>query len=173
MENKQRIIVISTGGTIEKTYSELDGSLKNREMVIKRNIIKRLRYPHCHFSLKAIMSKDSLEMLDDDRRIVCEEVENELAHKSPIIILHGTDTMDQTARLLFEKIKNTSRPIVMTGAMRPLGFVDSDASQNFIESVMAAQTLPPGIYLSFHGQVYEAPNFKKDRRRRTFVSSRS
>jgi L-asparaginase len=84
------------------------------------------------------------------------------------VVLHGTDTMDLTARFCYEKFKEINVPVVFTGAMKPLGFDDSDAAQNVIEAIFAARILGPGYYATFHGKLFKVPRFRKNKQRGTF-----
>lgn len=164
----QEIIVITTGGTIEKTYDEFDGSLSNRESVIKAKIMSRLRLPYTSLQVFSVMNKDSLFMTDDDRALLLQFIRSQLDKALPIVILHGTDTMAVSAELCAKEISGATVPIVFTGAMKPLGFEDSDALQNVTEALLASKILTPGVYLSFHGRVYNVPGVKKNRERGTF-----
>ena len=169
MSNRaQDIVVITTGGTIEKTYDESDGSLANRESVIKARIMSRLRLPYTGLQVFSVMSKDSLFMNDDDRSLLIQFIKAQLEKNIPIVILHGTDTMAVSAERCFQDIKDPKVPIVFTGAMKPLGFEDSDALQNVTEALLASKLVSPGIYLSFHGRVFKVPGVKKNRDRGTF-----
>ena len=169
MSNRaQDIVVITTGGTIEKTYDESDGSLANRESVIKARIMSRLRLPYTGLQVFSVMSKDSLFMTDDDRSLLIQFIKAQLEKNIPIVILHGTDTMAISAERCFQDITDPKVPIVFTGAMKPLGFEDSDALQNVTEALLASKLVSPGIYLSFHGRVFKVPGVKKNRDRGTF-----
>lgn len=169
MSNRaQDIVVITTGGTIEKTYDESDGSLANRESVIKARIMSRLRLPYTGLQVFSVMSKDSLFMTDDDRSLLIQFIKSQLEKNIPIVILHGTDTMAVSAERCFVDIKDPKVPIVFTGAMKPLGFEDSDALQNVTEALLASKLVSPGVYLSFHGRVFKVPGVKKNRDRGTF-----
>lgn len=164
----QDIIVITTGGTIEKTYDEFDGSLANRESIIKGRIMSRLRLPYTGLQVFSVMSKDSLFMTDDDRSLLIQFIKSQLEKNIPIVVLHGTDTMAISAERCFSELKKPSVPIVFTGAMKPLGFEDSDAVQNVTEALLASKLLAPGIYLSFHGRIFTVPGVRKNRERGTF-----
>lgn len=167
----QDIIVLTTGGTIEKTYDEFDGSLENRETSIHHSIRSRLRLPYTSIQVCALMAKDSLNMDDEDRNIIVEAIRshNELA--SPIVVLHGTDTMEHTAALVHEQLKDELNiPVVFTGAMKPLGFYDSDGTQNLTEALIVAKLLAPGVYISFHNRVFPLPGVRKNKEERTFES---
>ena len=162
------ILIITTGGTIEKTYDEFDGSLENRGTSIKNRILSKLRLPYTNIIVHPVLSKDSLYMDDSDRKLIAETIEADMAFNSPIVILHGTDTMALTASYCFEHIKSVSVPVVFTGAMVPMGFDDTDATQNVTEALLAAKLLAPGLYISFHNQIFKVPNVQKNKDKRTF-----
>ena len=100
--------------------------------------------------------------------MIAETVEADMAFNSPIVILHGTDTMAITANYCFENIKNITVPVVFTGAMVPMGFDDTDATQNVTEALLAAKLLPAGLYISFHNQIFQVPHVQKNKEKRTF-----
>jgi L-asparaginase len=162
------ILIITTGGTIEKTYDEFDGSLENRGTSIKNRILSKLRLPYTNIIVHPVLSKDSLYMDDADRKLISETIESDLKLNAPIVILHGTDTMALTANYCFEHIKNITVPVVFTGAMVPMGFDDTDATQNVTEALLSAKLLPPGIYISFHNQIFKVPHVQKNKEKRTF-----
>ncbi len=168
LNNSDRVVIITTGGTIEKTYDEGDGSLQNRESIVKNKIQNKLRLPYTSMEVYSVMSKDSLHMDDDDRDLLMLSIKSQLSKEIPIVILHGTDTMEVSAKYCFEKIRATNVPIIFTGAMKPLGFEDSDAMQNITESMLAAKILRPGFYIVFHNRVFIVPNVRKNRQLRTF-----
>lgn len=166
--DKKKIIILTTGGTIEKCYSEYDGSLKNRQSRLKKNLLSRLRLPHTKVDLEEVMAKDSLCMTMEDREKIRQRIFSYFEKKQPIVVLHGTDTMVQTAIYCYEHCSNPPVSVVFTGAMKPVGFEDSDATQNFIEALCLCQVVVPGFYISFHNQIFKVPHVKKNRRRRTF-----
>lgn len=171
MPNKnipQNITIITTGGTIEKTYDEFDGSLENRGTSIKNRILSKLRLPYTNISVVALLSKDSLYMDDFDREMIYNAILEESKKGSPIVVLHGTDTMALTAEFCFKKIKDPAVPVVFTGAMIPMGFEDTDATQNVTEAMLASKLLLPGFYISFHNQIFKVPNVFKNKEKRTF-----
>ena len=102
---------------------------------------------------------DSLEMTEEDRELIayqCEQCEEE-----QIVITHGTDTMDKTAQVLAEKVKN--KRIVITGAMIPIKFGSSDGLFNLGSALAFAQTLPPGVYVAMNGRYFNWNNVRKNR----------
>jgi len=162
----QRIHVISTGGTIEKIYSEQRGSVENLESKIE-TYLGRLRLPDAEIDTTRLMNKDSLEMTDADRARVLEAVRARL--DAPIVITHGTDTMVETGVFLKRGLGELKYPIILTGAMTPLGFEASDALQNLTESFFAARVLAPGVYIVMHNQAFPVERARKDREKARFV----
>ena len=164
----QLIYVFCTGGTIEKMYSEQTGKVENLDSKIDR-YLSLLRLPDVTVETVRLMNKDSLEMTHADREKILAAVRQRLASLSPIIIRHGTDTMVETGMFLREQLAGLPVPIVLTGAMSPLGFERSDGLQNLTESLMAARVLAPGVWIVMHNQVFPVEHAKKDRERATFV----
>ncbi|QLY26737.1 asparaginase domain-containing protein [Bdellovibrio sp. KM01] len=164
----QDVVIITTGGTIEKTYNEFDGSLENRGTSIKNRILSKLRLPYTNILVYPLLSKDSLYMNDEDRALIAVTVKDQMQRGCPIVLLHGTDTMHVSAEYCFKEIGTPKVPVVFTGAMIPMGFDDSDATQNVTEAMLAAKLLPPGFYISFHNQIFKVPNVRKNREKGTF-----
>jgi L-asparaginase len=163
-----RVYIIATGGTIEKVYSEQTGNVQNLDNKIDR-YFRMLRLPDTDIQVTHLMNKDSLEMTDADRARVLEAVREKLREPAPVIITHGTDTMVETGLLLETNVADLQFPIVLTGAMTPLGFEASDGLQNLTESLLAARTLAPGVYVVMHNQVFPVDQVRKDRERARFV----
>lgn len=168
---KTRVIIVTTGGTIDKTYDELDGSLENKESAIRESILKRLRLPYTELEVISVLNKDSLYMTDFDRSLLVKSLRIQLSKGSPIVVLHGTDTMAKSAQFVLNEIKNPPVPIVFTGAMKPLGFDDSDAKQNVTEALLASKILAPGVYISFHNRIFTVPHVRKNKDKRTFEAT--
>lgn len=164
----KKVTILTTGGTIEKSYNEFDGSLKNRQSRLRNRLLSKLRLPNTDVHLRELMAKDSLHMTSEDRENIFREITGEFKEASPLVVLHGTDTMEITAELCFDRCPEPPVAIVFTGAMKPMGFEDSDAMQNLTEALIVCQVLEPGFYISFHNQVFKVPYVKKNRRRRTF-----
>jgi L-asparaginase len=165
----QRIHLIATGGTIEKSYSELTGVVENRDYQIDR-YLERLRLPDTEVVVTRVLNKDSLDMTMDDRALVLDAVLEKLSEQSaPVVISHGTDTMVETGLYLKERLPNLTTPIVLTGAMTPLVFERTDGLQNLTESLLAARLLPEGVYVVMHNQVFPIDRVRKDRERARFV----
>ncbi len=162
------ITIITTGGTIAKTFDELDGKLHNEQPVIEQ-IVAGLRLPDLTISYRHVLSKDSLEFTDADRQLVLENVNEAAAGCDAIVISHGTDTLEQTGEFLHRKIGAAEIPILLTGAMRPFEFRDTDAKQNLTEALLACRLVAPGVYVVMHNRVLAFPGVVKDRVALTFV----
>lgn len=163
-----RVIILTTGGTIEKTYDESDGTLFNRETVIRQKIEQRLRLPYTQIEVKSLMAKDSLDMNIDDRELIFQSIKRFATYNDPIVVLHGTDTMQQTAEHVQKSWEYPTVPVVFTGAMKPLGFDDSDALQNVTEALIVSKIISPGVYLSFHNRLFGVPGVRKNKQSLTF-----
>jgi len=155
------IYVLTTGGTIEKVYSEQTRAVANFDSKIDR-YLGRLRLPDWEVNVVPLMNKDSLEMTNKDRILILGMVRAVLKENAPIVITHGTDTMVETGLYLQRALPQLERPIVLTGAMTPLGFEGSDGLQNLTESLVAVRTLSPGIYVVMHGTAFPVQSVRKD-----------
>jgi L-asparaginase len=164
------IFVITTGGTIEKSYSERTGSVANVVNKIER-YLHLLRLPNSEVRLVPLLNKDSLRMTREDRQLIAATVRGLLGERAPIIITHGTDTMVETGLFLKQSLPQIQIPVVLTGAMAPLGFESSDGLQNLTESLFAVRVLGPGVYVVMHGQVFPVDRVKKDRALARFVAT--
>jgi L-asparaginase len=164
----QTVYLITTGGTLEKVYLEPTGRVENLDAKV-HHYFGRLRLPDLKVSVTRLMNKDSLEMTDADRERVLETVQRKLKRPAPIVITHGTDTLVETGMLLKRRLRGLRVPIILTGAMTPLGFEGSDGLQNLTESLLATRLLLPGVYLVIHNQVFPIDRVRKDRARARFT----
>lgn len=151
---KSKITVINTGGTFNKRYNLISGELE----VPKDSLALDEIISYCYnidFDVLNIISKDSLEMSDVDRELIVRTIKN--CKNQNIIIVHGTDTMDLTAKYLDEKIKD--KTIILTGAMLPISINKVEATLNFSQAIgFFNSNCENGIYISMHGSV---KNYKK------------
>src|SRR5258707_11761342 len=111
----QTIYLITTGGTIEKEYSEQLGIVFNNTSKVA-DYLKKLRLPDCEVRVIPLMNKDSLEMTTEDRARLVAELVQVLPMKCPIVITHGTDTMVETGISIERALPDLSVPIILTGA---------------------------------------------------------
>ena len=168
-----RVAIVSTGGTIEKTYCAQNGALLNEASVLDV-LLAGLEMPGLDIVRRSILNMDSLEMTSEHHCTIVEEVENLLEDHDGIVVVHGTDRLARTGELIYERLLGSgqlTRPVVLTGAMRPYELRTSDASQNVTEALLAVQLLDPGVYCVMHGCVLPFPGVVKDSERGTFVRS--
>ncbi|MFA6216022.1 MAG: asparaginase domain-containing protein [Patescibacteria group bacterium] len=144
-----KIVFIQTGGTIDKDYPKTTQgyAFEISEPAVKRILAKV--NPNFEHEVISLLKKDSLDITPDDRDKIFETCKAVTGDK--IIITHGTDTMIETAEKLGELKGKT---IVITGAMRPEKFSDSDASFNVGFAMAAVETLSAGVYIVMNGRVY-------------------
>ena len=170
---QQRLTIISTGGTIEKTYDADHGGLRNQEHVLDV-MLEHLELPSVVVARNALMNKDSLDMTDEDRLAILAAVRESVAESDAIVVVHGTDRLVETGMCLETNLgESLAIPVILTGAMRPFELRRSDALQNLTESLLAAQLLSPGVYCVMHNKALRFPGVKKDRDQMTFVQEES
>lgn len=158
-----KISIITVGGTIDKVYfdakSEYEVGPPNIEKVLSEQNLS------ISYSIKSLMRKDSLDLTDNDRRVIAESVASDPC--SRIIITHGTDTMVETAKTLTPIMNKT---IVLTGALEPALFKTSDAVFNIGCALGAVQALAPGVYIVMNGKVFPADKVWKNLQKNRFES---
>lgn len=158
-----RALVVVTGGTFDKEYDELTGTLSFR----KTHLPEMLTLGRCRLKtrVQALMMKDSLHMTMGDRKRILNACRK--APESRIVVTHGTDTMAETAAVLGAGLQG--KTVVLTGAMRPYRFGSSDGMFNLGSALSFAQALPPGVYVAMNGLVFSWDDVKKDKRRGVFT----
>jgi L-asparaginase len=144
-----RIRILVTGGTFDKQYDELTGRLFFRTT----HLPEMLQRGRCRLDVVAetVMMIDSLDLDDAGRAQIVAAARR--SDERAVVITHGTDTMVQTARALFEA-NLTDKTIVMTGAMIPYAFGSSDGLFNLGSALSFVQVLQPGVYVAMNGQVF-------------------
>lgn len=151
-------LILITGGTIDKVHSILTESLAfppDHSSLIPDVLTQgRCDFPRT----QTIFLKDSLDFEDADRFAIIKAIK---AAKEPcIVVTHGTGTLGKSARTIAKHV--TGKTVVFTGAMRPHSFGTSDGAFNLGGAIIAAQTLPPGVYGVMNGRVFEAEKLHKN-----------
>jgi len=147
-----------TGGTFDKEYDELEGKLYFRNT----HLPEMLELGRCRVKvdIRTLMMIDSLDMTQSDREIILDNCRK--CREDSIVITHGTDTMEETARVLGEA--SLGKTIVLTGAMVPFKFGSSDGLFNLGSALALAQSLPPGVYIAMNGRFFPWDNVHKNKR---------
>ncbi len=153
----ERIRVLITGGTFDKEYDEITGRLFFKDSHLPEMLA--LGRSKLDLEVRTLMMIDSLEMTDADRDIIVEHCRS--TPETRIVITHGTDTMETTARRLAAKIQD--KTVVITGAMIPYKFGSSDGLFNLGSALAFVQTLPAGVYVVMNGRYFRAERVHKNR----------
>lgn len=159
-----KILFIQTGGTIDKDYPRV---IKGYAFEIEEPAVKRILEkinPNFTFQILPLLQKDSLDITEKDRQLMYKTCLKNSAKK--IVITHGTDTMIQTAKVL-SRIKN--KTIILTGAMRPERFANSDAMFNLGSAVGSLDVLAEGVYITMNGRVYPWNKVKRNTKTGQFI----
>lgn len=152
------IRIFVTGGTFDKEYDELEGRLFFKDT----HLHEMLELGRCKVKVevRTLMMVDSLEMTDQDRHIILENCLKCVEDR--IVITHGTDTMEETARSLGNAFRN--KTVVLTGAMVPYKFGSSDGLFNLGSALAFVQKLPHGVYIAMNGRCFHWNNVRKNKR---------
>jgi len=152
-----KIVFVQTGGTIDKDYprTKKGYAFEIAEPAVER-ILEKVS-PNFDFEIIPILKKDSADITEGDGKKICEACQK--ADSDKIVITHGTDTIIETARRLGD-IKN--KVVVLTGAMRPEKFSNSDASFNVGTAIGAINILKNGVYIAMNGRIYPWRDVKRN-----------
>jgi L-asparaginase len=149
--------VFITGGTFDKEYNELSGTL----FFLRTHVPEMLRLGRCEVDVdvETLMMVDSLDMTEPQRARIVEACRS--CAERCIVITHGTDTMVETARALAAGVQG--KTVVLTGAMVPYAFGSSDGLFNLGSALSFVQALPPGVYIAMNGRSFTWDNVRKNR----------
>ncbi|MBP1838595.1 asparaginase domain-containing protein [Formosa algae] len=153
-----KLVFIQTGGTIDKDYPQKTKgwAFEFGEPATTR-ILEKLN-PSFEYEIITAFQKDSLEITDEDRLNLAQLINSRSEQK--FIITHGTDTMIETAKCLTEHIKD--KLIVITGAMLPERFYNSDAPIQLGAAIAATSLLKTGVFIAMHGIVKSSATIKRN-----------
>ena len=159
------IHLIVTGGTFDKEYNEIKGTLFFKDTHVPEMLgLGRCRVP---VEIDTVMMIDSLDMTDADREKIVAHC-RQSPHRQ-IVITHGTDTMVKTAQLLGRHSKD--KTVVLTGAMVPYKFGSSDGLFNLGSALAFAECLPAGVYVAMNGRYFPCDRVVKNRETGEFVET--
>lgn len=164
------VALISTGGTIEKTYDEHEGILANACSVLEL-MLGTLQLEGISIDHLLLMNKDSSEMSTEDHAVIADAVQEQAATHDGVVVIHGTDTLEITGDCIVKRHSALPVPCVLTGAMRPWIMKNTDALQNLVETLAVVQLLDAGVYVAMHNRVLQFPGVTKDRKQMRFVKN--
>ena len=159
----KNLLIVTTGGTIDKNYFDDMSDYQIGEPMIGR-ILDELQVGFA-IEVRQLMRKDSLHITDEDRRRIHDEIA--ASDASHVLITHGTDSMVDTALVLADIPAKT---MVLTGALNPARFRDSDAVFNIGCAVGALQALQPGVWIAMNGCIWDPRKVRKNRQKNRFES---
>jgi len=157
----KKLLIVTTGGTIDKIYFDDMSDYQIGDPQI--GLILDLMHVGFEFEVQAMMHKDSLHITQEDRLAIHARVA--ASDASHVLITHGTDSMVKTALLLADIPDKT---MVLTGALNPARFRDSDAVFNIGCAVGAVQALPHGAWIAMNGRVWNPRKVRKNRSKNRF-----
>ncbi len=163
----KRIVLVSTGGTIEKTYDELTGVLHNQISVLDV-MLGHIELRGVQIERVALMNKDSLDLSPDDHTLIARTALSYARDRDGVVVVHGTDRLAVSGERVIS-LGAPASPVVFTGAMRPYALRATDGIQNLTEALLAVQLVEPGVYVAMHNAVLRFPGVVKDRQLGTFV----
>lgn len=158
----QPVLVVTTGGTIDKVYFDARSNYEVGESVVGE--VLRQAQVKVPFEMLSVLRKDSLDLTEADRAQIRERIEARPERR--VVVTHGTDTMTETARAL---VGLDGRTIVLTGSLAPARFAQTDAVFNVGMAFAAAQALPAGVFIAMNGQIFSADRVRKDTEHNVFV----
>ncbi|MDJ0953954.1 MAG: asparaginase domain-containing protein [Acidimicrobiia bacterium] len=162
------LALISTGGTIEKTYQPRSGELRNETSVLDHMLVQ-LELPEMRIERIPLMNVDSLDMVDADHLRIAATALETSQRVDGVIVVHGTDRLAESGEVAYAH-GMPETPVVFTGAMRPYELRNTDAMQNLTEAMLAVRILAPGVYVAMHNKVLRFPGVRKDHAAGTFVT---
>jgi L-asparaginase len=149
--------IINTGGTFNKRYNPINGELfvptDNRaiEEILKSLVVD--------IPISGVIYKDSLEMDDEDRRILGETIAQSL--EKIIIVVHGTDTIDVSATYI--DALGLDKTVVFTGSMIPFSIDPLEATANLAMAIGYAKHAPMGVHIVIQGVMNRFKQVKKNK----------
>jgi L-asparaginase len=142
------LCIMAVGGTFDKRYNPLDGSLGFGDSHIPQLLADARLNNSVRFEV--VMQIDSLDMLDTHREQLLQRCR--AATETKLLLVHGTDTMTDSAQVLAQA--NLPKVIVITGAMVPYALEQSDATFNLGFALGCLACLTNGVYIAMGGQVF-------------------
>ena len=161
--HSKTIRIFVTGGTFDKEYDELTGKLYFKDTHLPEML--KLGRSKLEIDISTLMMIDSLDMSEDDRLLILEHCRKSKEDK--IVITHGTDTLENTARTLGPHLPGNT--VILTGAMIPYKFGSSDGLFNLGSALAFAQSLPAGVYVAMNGKYFSWEHVTKDKKTGEFI----
>ena len=160
----KKILIINTGGTFNKHYNPIKGSLEVlQDSTVLDELMKKWL---CEFEILNIIGKDSLDMTTQDRMELLATIN--MSAYDDFIVVHGTDTMELTAEYIADA--EVEKRIVLTGAMVPYSIDPTEATANLASAIgYLLRQDNEGVYIAMNGVFGSYNKVKKDRKEGKFI----
>lgn len=159
---KKKILFIGTGGTIASEISD-EGIHPNIDAEMLLSYAPKIR-EICDVDCVSLYNLDSSNLTPQHWVGIAKEIEKNFDAYSGFVISHGTDTMAYTAAALSYMIQKSPKPIVLTGAQKPIGFDITDSKTNLSDSfTCASDDDMHGLMIVFNGNVISGLRARKTR----------
>ena len=147
----KKVLMLGTGGTIasEKTQSGLTPALTTQQLVAKVPEITEL----CDVTCLQLFSIDSTNITPAHWLTIAKAIRDNFSKYDGFVIAHGTDTMAYTAAALSYLIQYSPKPIILTGAQKPILFENTDSKTNLLDAFRVAVSDLCGVVIVFNGRV--------------------
>lgn len=158
----KKILLITTGGTIAsiQTKSGLIPGIDGKNLI---DYIPNIK-DKCEVDVKSLFNEDSTNVYYKHWLSLANVIKENYELYDGFIICHGTDTMSYTASALSYLIQNSRKPIVLTGAQKPINLEISDAKTNLMDSfTYACSDVAKGVVIIFNGNVILGTRARKTR----------
>ncbi|MBR0456279.1 MAG: asparaginase [Firmicutes bacterium] len=158
----RKILILTTGGTIASVQSP-DGLVPGMSSNQLREHLPQIG-SDIAIDIKELFHIDSTDMTASHWIRIIDAIRDNYDLYDGFVVCHGTDTMAYTAAVLSYMIQNSEKPIVLTGAQKPIGFEITDAKSNLQDSILyAANSLSHGVQIVFAGKVIAGTHARKVR----------
>lgn len=157
----KNILMLGTGGTIasEETGAGLAPALTPEKLIRRVPEISRYGRVDC----RQLFSIDSTNITPAHWLLIARTIREEYDRYDGFVILHGTDTMAYTAAALSYLIQGSPKPIVLTGAQKPIVFENTDSRVNLADAFRCAASDLRGVMIVFNGRVILGTRARKTR----------
>lgn len=157
----KKILLIGTGGTIasEVTESGLAPELTTEQLLNHIPQIAEI----CDVTCLELLHLDSTNMRPEHWLAMVRCIRDHYDDYDGFVLTHGTDTMAYTAAALSYLIQKSPKPIILTGAQKPMGFDSTDSKVNLTDAIRCAAEDLPGVSIVFNGRVILGTRAKKTR----------
>lgn len=147
----KHVLMIATGGTLacRETGRGLAPSLTGEQLIEFLPELPKI----CKVVVENPFSIDSTDITTADRVKLAGIIRENYDLYDGFVIAHGTDTLGYTSALLYHMLRNLNKPVILTGAQKPIGVPGSDAERNLLDAFRVIRAGYVGVAAVLHGQI--------------------